>query len=228
MYILLYILLCRYPQLRAIAVRDYGTVRKMAKRFGPYAQYRATQERSSIVSKVKEVFFQNDSPFALVKNVLLTDLNKKQGIMKLTPALVQSGVPSVDALRKLIRSKKMYQNPVLYDLFCSGIESGNFKYNPQKGPTTVSRLLTVRYEASIRSEMWWAISEQRFRHNPSTPHILERVVQYDAFRELVIADRAENEPQAANARHPAGENEEDDSGEDSDDKDELDDDPKFY
>jgi hypothetical protein len=122
----------------------------------------------------------------------------------------------------------MFLNPVMYDLFCSGIESGNLKYNPRKGPTTVSKLLTVRYEASIRSEMWWAISEQRFRHNPSTPHILERVVQYDAFRELVIADRAENEAQAANARHPAGENEEDDSGEDSDDKDELDDDPKFY
>jgi hypothetical protein len=225
---LLYILLlCRYPQLQDIAVRDYGSVRKMAKRFGPYAQYRATQERSTLVSKVKEVFFQNESPFALVKNVLVTDLNKKQGIMKLTPALVQSGVPSVDALRKLIRSKNMYLNPVMYDLFCSGIESGNFKYNPKKGPTTISKLLTMRYEASIRSELWWAISEQRFRHLPTKPHIEERVVQYEQFRDKVIADRAENEAQAANGRHPAGENEDDESGEDNDDEDELDD-PKFY
>ena len=181
----MYVLLCRYPQLQDIARRDYGTVRKMAKRFGPYAQYRATQERSSIVSKVKEVFFQNDSPFALVKNVLLTDLNKKQGIMKLTPTVVQGGVTSVDALRKLIRSKNMYVNPVMYDIFCAGIESGNLKYNPKKGPTTISKLLTVRYEASIRSELWWTLSEQRFRHLPTSTHIKEREAQYEQFRDIV-------------------------------------------
>ena len=224
----MYVLLCRYPQLQDIARRDYGTVRKMAKRFGPYAQYRATQERSSIVSKVKEVFFQNDSPFALVKNVLLTDLNKKQGIMKLTPTVVQGGVTSVDALRKLIRSKNMYVNPVIYDIFCSGIESGNLKYNPKKGPTTISKLLTVRYEASIRSELWWTLSEQRFRHLPTSTHIKEREAQYEQFRDMVLADRAANEAQAAIGRHPAGENEDDTSGEETDDEDELDNDPKFY
>lgn len=224
----MYVLLCRYPQLQDIARRDYGTVRKMAKRFGPYAQYRATQERSTIVSKVKEVFFQNDSPFALVKNVLLTDLNKKQGIMKLTPTVVQGGVTSVDALRKLIRSKNMYVNPVMYDIFCAGIESGNLKYNPKKGPTTISKLLTVRYEASIRSELWWTLSEQRFRHLPTSTHIKEREAQYEQFRDMVLADRAANEAQAAIGRHPAGENEDDTSGEETDDEDELDNDPKFY
>ena len=142
--------------------------------------------------------------------------------------MVQGGVTSVDALRKLIRSKNMYVNPVIYDIFCSGIESGNLKYNPKKGPTTISKLLTVRYEASIRSELWWTLSEQRFRHLPTSTHIKEREAQYEQFRDMVLADRAANEAQAAIGRHPAGENEDDTSGEETDDEDELDNDPKFY
>ena len=123
----------RYPVLQEVAVSEYGSVRKMAKKFGPYVQFRATQERSQFVSRVKDIFYQNKSSFALVKNVLLTDLNKEKGEFEVCQALVDSGVTSVDALRKLIRSKKMYCNPVLYNLFCSGIESGRIKYNPKKG-----------------------------------------------------------------------------------------------
>ena len=119
--------------LQEVAVNQYGSVRKMAKKFGPYVQYRATQERSQFVSRVKDIFYQNNSAFGLVSNVLLTDLNKKKGEFEVNQALVESGVTSVDALRKLLRSKKMYCNPVLYNLFCSGIESGRIKYNPRKG-----------------------------------------------------------------------------------------------
>ncbi len=69
--------------LQEVAVSEYGSVRKMATKFGPYVQYRATQERSQVVSRVKDIFYQNKSPFALVTNVLLTDLNKKRGSLKL-------------------------------------------------------------------------------------------------------------------------------------------------
>jgi len=60
-----------------LIAKKYGSVRKMAKAFGPYTQDRATKERSQFVSKCKEVWFKNDSPFALVNNVLAFDLNKK-------------------------------------------------------------------------------------------------------------------------------------------------------
>ncbi len=67
----------RYPELHATAVQKYDGAKKMAKAFGPFAQDRATKERSQFVSKVKEVWFKNVSPFALVNNVLQKDLNKK-------------------------------------------------------------------------------------------------------------------------------------------------------
>ncbi len=212
--------------LQEIALRDYVSVRKMAKKFGSYVQYRATQERSLVVSKVKDVFFQNHSPFALVTNVLLTDLNKKKGDMQVNQDLVQSGVTSVDAVRKLLKSKNMYRNPVMYNLFCSGIESGKIKYNPKKCPTTISKLLTISHEASIRSELWWALTSQSFRHLPTTTHIEERVEAYKKFRDYVIADRADNEEEAAKGRHGDHPAENDESGEDDDDEDELD--PKYY
>ncbi len=49
----------------------------MAKAFGPYTQDRATKERSQFVSKVKEVWLKNDSPFALVNNIIFTDVKTK-------------------------------------------------------------------------------------------------------------------------------------------------------
>ncbi len=127
---------------------------------------------------------------------------------------------------KLIKSKNMYRNPVLYNLFCSGFESGRFKYNPKKCPTTISKLLTISLEANIRSELWWALTCQKFRHLPTTEHIEERVETYEKFRGYVIADRADNEEEAAKGRHGDHPAENDESGEDDDDEDELD--PKYY
>jgi hypothetical protein len=112
---------------------------------------------------------------------LLTDLNKKKGDMQVNQVLVQSGVTSVDAVMKLLKSKRMYRNPVLYNLFCSGIESGRIKYNPKKCPTTISKLLTISHEANIRSELWWALTCQKFHHLPTTTHIDERVETYKNF-----------------------------------------------
>ena len=97
----------RYPELQAIAVNIYDTPRKMAKLYGPFTRDRATKERSVFVANCRGVYFKNDSPFALVHNVLLTDLNKKQGEMNVTPALVESGLTTVEAVRKLLMSNQM-------------------------------------------------------------------------------------------------------------------------
>ena len=83
----------------------------MAKAFGAYTQDRVTKERSQFVSKVKEVWLKNDSPFALVNNVIFTDVNKQNGVMTVTPALVESGVATVEEVRKLLMSSEMYRNP---------------------------------------------------------------------------------------------------------------------
>ncbi len=183
----------RYPELQATAARNYGNARKMAKAFGPYVHDRATKERSQFVSKCKEVWFKNDSPFALVTNVLLMDLNKKQRDMKVNLDLVESGVTTVEGVRKLLMSKKMYRNSVMYDLFCGGVESGKIKYNDKRGPTTISKLLTIPHEANIRTEVWFALEKQAFRHNPSTTHIDKRKVEWLKCCDHVFQDRAGNE-----------------------------------
>ena len=74
--------------------------------------------------------------------------------------------------------------------------------------------------------MWWALDSQKYRHNPSTKHIDERVVEFNKFRDKVVGDRADNEAAAAMGRNPQPADN-DDSGEDHDyDDDEMD--PKLY
>ena len=199
----------------------------MAKAFGPYTQDRATKERSQFVSKVKEVWLKNDSPFALANNVIFTDVNKQNGVMTVTPALVESGVATVDEVRKLLMSSEMYRNPVLYDLFCGGVESGKIKYNEKRGPTTISKLLTMSHEAHIRTEIWWALGKQNFSHNPSTKHIGERKEEWLKCCKYVFKDRDDNEEQATKERRGDCPLEHEESGDDDDDEeDELD--KKYY
>ncbi len=57
-------------------------------------------------------------------------------------------------------------------------------------------------------------------------HIKERVEEYNKFREKVIADRVDNEEEAAQGRHGPQLADNDESGEDDDDEDEID--PKYY
>jgi hypothetical protein len=48
--------------------------------------------------------------------------------LTVNPALVESGVATVEEVRKSQMSSEMYRNPVMYDLFCGGEESGKIKY----------------------------------------------------------------------------------------------------
>jgi hypothetical protein len=65
----------------------------------------------------------------------------------------------------------MYLNSVLYDLLCSGIESGKSKNYPGvKHPSTLRRLLTIASEAHIRFELFFTLEEQKYYHDPSTAH----------------------------------------------------------
>ena len=86
--------------------------------------------------------------------------------------------------------------------------------------------MTISHEAVVRSELWWALDSQKYRHLPTGVHIKERVVEYNKFREKVIADRADNEEAAAQGRHGPQPADNDGSGEDDDDEDEMD--PKLY
>ncbi len=110
-------------------------------------------------------------------NVTKSDLKKKDRPMKVVEAVVQSGLATVEDVRACLKSAaNMYLNPVVYDLLCSGIESGKLKNYPKaKQPSTLPRLVTIAHEAHIRLELFFALGEQKFAHDPSTAHSARRM-----------------------------------------------------
>ena len=231
--------LYRYPQLKELAVLEYPTegendpkkaeaksIKAMAKAWKKLIWEQAVAKRSEAVTIFKKIWLKNDSPFVLVSNVLVNDLRKGPGEMVVVKALVDTGVTTVDAVRELIRSADMYQNPAMYNLICGGVESGKFKQNPRRDPATVSDLLTVAHEAAIRSELYFALEKPCYRHDPSTDHGKVRRQEWKFFCDLVYDDRVQNEKNAAIARVgvvPAGAGSDDD---DSDDGETMD--PKYF
>jgi hypothetical protein len=63
-----------------IAKRDHGSIKNMVDKHATLIRKRAVQERSVAVSAFKTVWLSNASPFALVTNVLVTDLANNEGI----------------------------------------------------------------------------------------------------------------------------------------------------
>ena len=205
--------LYRYPKLKELAVLEYPTqggndpkkaeaksIKAMAKAWKKLIWEQAVGKRSEAVTIFKKIWLKNDSPFVLVSNVLVRDLRKGPEEMVVVKALVDTGVTTVDAVRELIRSADMYQNPAMYNLICGGVESGKFKQNPKRDPATISDLLTVAHEAAIRSELYFALEKAGFRHDPSIEHGRLRHEEWKFFCDLVYEDRVNNEKNAWIAR----------------------------
>jgi hypothetical protein len=197
----------------------------MAKAWKKLIWEQAVGKRSEAVTIFKKIWLSNDSPFALVANVLVRDLRKGPEEMVVKQALVDTGVTTVDAVRKLIRSADMYKNPAMYSLICGGVESGKFKQNPKRDPATISDLLTVAHEAAVRSELYFGLEKAGFRHDPAIEHGKLRHEEWKFFCDLVFEDRVNKEKNAAIARVgvvPAGAG----SDDDSDDGETMD--PKYF
>ncbi len=91
----------------------------------------------------------------------------------------------------------MYLNPVLYDLLCSGIESGKLKNYPKaKQPSTLPRLTTIAHEAHIRLELFFTLGEQKLFHDLSTAHTERRIRMWKKLLLRVKSDHERNEEQA--------------------------------
>jgi hypothetical protein len=95
----------------------------------------------------------------------------------------------------------VYLNPVLYDLLCSGIESGKLKHYPKaKKPSTLRSLITIAHEAHLRLELWFTLGEQKFAHDPSTSHGEKRIRMWKKMLTIVKADRDRNAEEAEKTR----------------------------
>ena len=187
----------RYKGLLDLAVAHYGTVKRMAAFWKGDIGKRANNQRSSQLRSFKKIWLSSGSPHAIVTNVTKTDLKKKDRPMKVSAAVLQSGLLSVEDVRDCLRSDSMYLNPVLYDLLCSGIESGKLKNYPRvKQPSTLRRLLTIASEAHIRLELFFTLEEQKYYHDPSTDHGKKRIRMWKKLCVIVKSDRDRNGEQA--------------------------------
>ncbi len=175
---------------------EVKSIKAMAKEWGKVVKKKAVAERSAAVTIFKKIWFDNESPFVLVTNVLETNLRKTDGDMEINPAITATGIKTVEEVRQLTKSDDMYLNPALYSLICGGVESGKFKQNPRREPATISDLLTVAHEALIRSELHFALEKSKNRHVGSIVHGELRKEEWKVFRDLVWNDRKKNEVNA--------------------------------
>ena len=216
------------------ATVHYGTVKRMAKFWTADIGLRANNQRSTQIRSFKKVWLSCGAPHAIVTNVTKSDLKKKDKPMKVSAAVVQSGSPTVEDVRACLKSANMYLSPVLYDLLCSGIESGKFKNYPKaKQPSTLPRLITIAHEAHIRLELFFSLEEQKFSHDPSTAHGEKRIRMWRKLLLRVKSDREKNGEQAELKRRACAPSSYDvNVGDDSDDDDEAPKkpriDPMFY
>ena len=169
----------------------------MAKFWAGDIGQRANNLRSTQIRSFKKIWLTCGAPNAIVVNLTKEDLKKKDRPMKVVEAVVQSGLPTVEDVRACLKSANMYLNPVLYDLLCSGIESGKLKNYPKaKQPSTLPRLITIAHEAHIRLELFFTLGEQKFSHDPSTAHGARRMKMWKKLLLRVKSDRERNGEQA--------------------------------
>jgi hypothetical protein len=116
--------------------------------------------------------------------------------MAVNPAIIDTGINTVEEVRALLKSDHMYRNAAMYNLLCGGVESGKLKKIPKKGQTTISDLLTIAHEAWIRMELHYNLKEQEARHSGTKNENTERTKEWQVFCALVFKDRDDNEEQA--------------------------------
>ena len=172
----------------------------MAMKWAPNIRGIASKKRAEQTRFFKKVWLSNNSPYSLVTNVLNTDLDIEQADMKVNPALVASGLTTVKAVRKCLKSEELYLNPALYNLLCCGLESGKLKNGKKQGPSSLRCLITVAHEAHLRLELYLALRRQRYHKKPNTINSTERKLQWEALCEIVFADRSFNAEAAELAR----------------------------
>ena len=177
----------------------------MAKVWEKDVMVRANNLRSGQIRSFKKIWLTCGSPYAIATNVTKSDLKKKDKPMKIAAAVVESGLKTAEDVRKCLKSDNMYLNPVLYDLICSGIESGKLKNRPKlKQPSTLPRLITVAHEAHLRLELYFSLGEQKFGHDPSTAHGEKRIRMWQKLCDVVHSDRERNAEQAELTRSGGG------------------------
>jgi hypothetical protein len=194
--VLTYCVFARYPELIELANTNYGGVAEMAKKWAKVIRTKANNERAVQVRYIKKIWLANGSQFALATNLLESDLAANDAEVEISMDLRNTGLTSIAHVRDCLKSNSMCANPVMYKLFCAGLESGQLKGGTRRDPCSLRLLVTIAHEAHIRQELYFALKTQRYRH-PVTHEWSElRKKSWGEFCLLVKQDRQNNELQA--------------------------------
>jgi hypothetical protein len=219
----------RYQDLVKYAEKHYFGVTEMATKWGSVVARKATNERAIQIQYIKAIWLSSRSPYHFVTNALASEqtvTSASSGPIQLSENIQHSGIESVEDLRNMIKSDKMYTNEVLYDYFCAGLESGRLKQSEQMTPTHIKKLITVAHEAHFRAEIWFALSIPAYHHRPHKQWIATRKAEWQRFLELVYRDRKDNADNAHLRRMQSLDEADQNSDEDNSNNEGLD--PKYF
>ena len=156
-------------------LQRYGGQTSLEMRFAKKLRFLANNERAIQTRQIKSTFLSKQNPETrLAENVLETELD----LDELTPIRIHSNIShikSIAQLQALLVSPKMYQDQILFDIFCLGLESGNFRQSRKRPYTPLNDVITKAHEAHFRVELYLAISKKSFRHHNVHSASAERV-----------------------------------------------------
>jgi len=157
-------------------IQRYGGRVTLEIRYADKLRSLANNERAIQTRQIKSTYLSKQNPeYRLAENVIEQELDLDQT----QPIRIHKNnighIKSIGALRDLLLSPKMYQDQILFNIFCLGLESGNFRQNRHRPYTPLNELITKAHEAHFRVELYLALSKKSFRHHNTTSAITERV-----------------------------------------------------
>jgi hypothetical protein len=176
------------PELEKLITRYGGEKEMLVQAFALDIKQSAYNERSFQCQQVKMCWLSKINPeFRMAENVLEKELDNDPESTPRVHANLKGTVDGVKELQRLMVSPEFYNNPILFDFFCAGLESGHFRGSKFRSTKTdLTKLITVSHEAHFRTELWFALSKKAFRHNSYKKGNKVRVKK---FKEALVAVR---------------------------------------
>ncbi len=108
-------------------IKRYGGETAIEMKFAKPLRNLANNERAIQTRQIKSVFLSKQNPETrLAENIIDSELDLDDEY----PPRIHKNIEHIDSLeelRELLISPKMYQDQVLFDLFCLGLETGSFR-----------------------------------------------------------------------------------------------------
>ncbi len=183
-------------------VERYGSERAVLELFGPGLRMCGNYERAVQTTQLRRTFLSKQNPDTrMAENVLEGEIDTMH--LDSPPRLHKNlrHLESIEALRDLLVSPKMYQDKILFDLFCTGLESGNFRQTKKRPFKPLDLLITKAHEAHFRVEVYFALSQKCYRHINSPALYAARIALFNQVIKSVREGRDKYLEDATAARN---------------------------